>query len=81
MRYGDDQDMSSAGNFAITRFRLSRNYLSFGECNVALFSDRHDEMFPVDIYMRRLKRGPIEYTYARLGFDRQNQHSSAKVEC
>jgi hypothetical protein len=57
---------------------LRWNNLTLGECDIAFRSDCDDEMFSASLFQYCLfsEQGTIA-TYARLGFDKQNQHSSA----
>ena len=55
--------------------RLCWDNLPFRERQVALCTDRDDQVFPVGKLGTRALL--LEVTYAKFGLDRQNQHSSA----
>lgn len=66
----------NTGNIALVWGRLRWDNLPFRERQVALCTNRDDQVFPVGA--SEMKTVVFVATYAKFGFDRQNQHSSAE---
>ncbi len=80
MRDGHYEDMASAlyaRRVGVVCALVRRNDLSFGKSHVALRPDGDDEMLAADVFSTNVQDSIEAHTYARLGFDKQNQHSSA----
>ncbi len=80
MRDGHYENMASAWyarHVRVVCALVRWNDLSFGKSHVALRPNGDDEMLAANIVSTNVQDSIGARSYARLGFDKQNQHSSA----